>query len=96
MILIVGWTNVIPKAVQETSDISLNNLPIGQRARIKMIKGDRAVARRLLSLGLRVGSEISVLQHRGQGVVVASAGTRVALGGSIASQLILQLIDNLN
>ena len=81
---------------QMTDNLSLSNLPVGLKARIIQIKGDRTIARRLLSLGLRVGSEISVLQHRGKGVVVASAGTRIALGGNIASQLILQPVETLN
>lgn len=85
----------MPKAVIDIDDISLDKLPVGKIARIKQIKGDRSVARRLLGLGLRTGSEITVLQHRGQGVVVASNGTRVALGGSIASQLVLQIIGDI-
>ncbi|OOZ37605.1 FeoA family protein [Solemya velesiana gill symbiont] len=72
----------------------LDRLDVGTQARIAEIHGDRAMARRLLSLGLRVGSEISVVQHRKRGVVVASAGTRVALGACIADKLLMQTIDN--
>ena len=84
------------KVVEPSQSIGLNNLPIGRKARISAINGDRTLSRRLLSLGLRVGTEISVLQHRGQGVVVATASTRVALGSSIASQLLLHPLDNTN
>lgn len=38
-------------------------------------------------MGLRVGMELDVLQCRGRGVVVASAGTRVALGSGVAEKL---------
>ncbi|MES9846087.1 MAG: FeoA family protein [Candidatus Sedimenticola sp. PURPLELP] len=72
----------------------LDRLAVGTEAKIAEIHGDRAMARRLLSLGLRVGSEISVLQHRKRGVVVASAGTRVALGASIADKLLMQTIQH--
>ncbi|MES9956964.1 MAG: ferrous iron transport protein A [Sedimenticola sp.] len=72
----------------------LDHLAVGTHAKIAEIHGDRAMARRLLSLGLRVGSEVSVVQHRKRGVVVASAGTRVALGASVADKLLMQTIDN--
>ena len=68
----------------------LRTLPVGGHARIVRIDGGRKLTRRLLGLGLRVGSEIAVLHHRGRGVVLASGDTRVALGGGIADKLLVQ------
>ncbi len=73
--------------------ITLPQLPTGQRARIRAIEGNREMARRLLGLGLRVGSEISVVQQRDRGVVVARAGNRVALGSSVADKLIMEPLE---
>ncbi|HHH38579.1 MAG TPA: ferrous iron transport protein A [Sedimenticola sp.] len=73
--------------------VALHELPAGRSARITEIHGDRALARKLLSLGLRVGSEISVVQQRNKGVVVACAGNRVALGGNVADKMITQPLD---
>ena len=67
---------------------TLPQLPTGEEARISEIRGGREMTRRLLSLGLRVGSTIRVLQHRGKGVVVACDGNRVALGGGIAERML--------
>lgn len=72
----------------------LNQLDIGQCARIVRIEGGRQLVRRLLSLGLREGSQISVLQRRGRSVVVASEGNRIAIGASIADKLLMN--PNLN
>jgi ferrous iron transport protein A len=58
------------------------------------IRGGQKVTRRLLGLGLRVGSEVEVLHHRGHGVVVVSAGNRIALGGGVADKLQMQLIED--
>jgi ferrous iron transport protein A len=66
---------------------SLSNIDAGVRVRIAHIQGGRDLIRRLLSLGLREGIEVDVLQRRGRGVVVAHAGTRVAIGGGIAKKL---------
>ena len=72
---------------------ALHTLPVGRRARITQIRGGRDITRRLLSLGLRVGSEISVIQQRNKGVVVACAGNRVALGSSVADKVYMQLLE---
>lgn len=67
--------------------ICLGDLPIGGCARVAEIRGGRDLTRRLLGLGLRTGSEVAVLHHRGRGVVLASGDTRVALGGGIVEKL---------
>ncbi len=80
-------------AAVDQEHIPLPELPVGRRARIVAIQGDRETARKLLGLGLGVGSEISVVQQRNRGVVVARAGNRVALGSSVASRLLMQPLD---
>ncbi|RDH83226.1 MAG: ferrous iron transport protein A [endosymbiont of Escarpia spicata] len=77
-----------------TETVSLATLPVGAHARILEVKGGRQMTRRLLSLGLRVGSEVDVIQHRGRGVVVANGGVRVALGGGVAEKLLMSPLDN--
>ncbi|WP_260294350.1 FeoA domain-containing protein [Sedimenticola hydrogenitrophicus] len=80
-------------AVPAANPLTLAQIPAGTCARITHIVGGKGLIRRLLGLGLRVGSEISVLQQRRRGVVVASAGTRVALGASVADKLLMQPLD---
>lgn len=70
-----------------TDLLRLADLPIGASAHIIEIRGGRALTRRLLGLGLRIGSLVTVLHHRGQGVVVSNGETRVALGGGVAEKL---------
>ncbi len=71
----------------------LSQLDIGQRAFIVRIEGGRQLVRRLMSLGLRQGSEVSVLQRRGRSVVVACAATRVAIGSTIAEKLLMKSVS---
>ncbi len=72
---------------------TLLQLPEGAKARITQIQGGRNLTRRLLSLGLRVGSEISVVQQRNKGVVIACNGNRVALGYGAADKLFMLPLD---
>jgi ferrous iron transport protein A len=73
--------------------IPLALLPVGVKAKIERLDGGRQLARRLLGLGLRVGSQIEVVQHRGRGVVVACQGIRVALGGGVAEKLLMRPLE---
>jgi len=72
---------------------ALDQLGVGKQALISEIRADRQVAMRLLSLGIRVGSEVEVTQQRDKGVVIACAGNRVALGGKVACNLFTQPIN---
>ena len=73
---------------------ALGALPVGRHARITRINGGVQLTRRLMGLGLRIGSEVAVLQHRGRGVVLASGDTRVALGADIATHLLVEPTGN--
>jgi ferrous iron transport protein A len=57
------------------------------------IDGGRELCRRLLSLGLTVGSEVEVLHHRGRAVVVGNQGNRVALGAGMADKVQAEVLD---
>jgi ferrous iron transport protein A len=74
--------------------VALARLPVGSRACIRRIQGGRHLIHRLLSLGLRVGSEIELTQRRGGGVVVANAGSRVALGAGVAEKLLVERLPD--
>ena len=67
--------------------LRLADLPVGAPATIVEIRGGRQLTRRLLGLGLRVGSTLVVLHHRGAGVVLAQGETRVALGGGVVDKI---------
>lgn len=67
----------------------LGLLPVGAQARIVEIHGGRELTRKLLGLGLRVGSNIRIEHHRGRGLVVSSGAARVALGGGIVEKLLV-------
>lgn len=69
---------------------ALDQLETGKLVCISEIRTDRQLARRLLGLGIRVGSRVMVTQQRDKGVVVACDGNRVALGGTVASKLFTQ------
>ncbi len=72
----------------------LNELAIGDTARVIEIHGGKNMTRRLMGLGLKVGSSVTVLHRRGEGVVVGDGGNRIAIGGGVANRVMVQLLDN--
>lgn len=71
----------------------LSETPVGVKVRVVGIDGGRELTRRLLSLGVSVGTEIEVLHHRGRAVVVGSQGNRVALGAGMADKVRTEVLD---
>jgi ferrous iron transport protein A len=67
--------------------LPLSEATIGKRFRLVEIHGGHRLTRRLLALGLSLGTELEVVQRRGRGVVVARGGNRVALGEGVAQKL---------
>ncbi len=78
---------------QTTTTTGLLALKTGRRGRISEIRGDRQTVRRMLALGLRIGSVVNVLNHRGQSVVISNGSTRVALGPTVADKLVVEPLD---
>ena len=71
----------------------LSKVPVGHKIRLNAIHGGKALTRRLLALGISLGSEFEVINHRGDGVVLARDGNRVALGSGISNKLFVETID---
>lgn len=78
---------------QTPSTTGLLALKTGRRGRIAEIRGDRQTVRRMLALGLRIGSVVNVLNHRGHSMVISNGSTRVALGPTVADKLLVEPLD---
>ena len=61
----------------------------GQSPRIDLLRAGRSLHRRLVDLGLNVGSEISVVHRRGRGMILARDAGRAALGAGMAMQIMV-------
>lgn len=67
----------------------------GERLRIAAYRTGKGLGRKLGTLGLPVGSEVEVVQRQaGGGVVVSRDATRVALGGTTAQMIMVELVKS--
>ncbi len=74
----------------------LKQLAIGEHAKVVKITGGKTMVRKMMSLGIKTGSNIELLHHRGNNVVVRSNGTRIAIGASIANLLRIERLPVTN
>lgn len=64
-----------------------------ERVRITAFRAGKGMERKLRDMGIPLGSEVRVVQHKGAGVVLAANATRIALGTSAAQLVYVELID---
>jgi Fe2+ transport system protein FeoA len=74
-----------------TASFSLNQPIQGSEGVICRIEGGNDLLRKLMSLGLRKGQTVSIVQQRQSGVVVLSQGNRIALDESVAARVFIEL-----
>lgn len=71
----------------ECGTCPLTALPVGQPACLVCIGAGRRLKRRLASLGLTPGVELTVLQNQGGPLLIAVRDSRLALGRGMARKL---------
>ncbi len=75
------------------SQISLDQLPIGKKAHVFLLKSDGAARRRMLDLGVIDGTEIEPLYQSPSGNPVAYfiRGAVIALRSDVSEQIIVSV-----
>jgi ferrous iron transport protein A len=61
----------------------------GERVRVVALMGGAGLDRRLAEMGLNPGTEVSVRQRRGGGMVVSRGETRLGLGFGMAHKIMV-------
>jgi ferrous iron transport protein A len=68
----------------------------GQRVRVVGLRAGRNLDRRLTEIGINVGSELIVMQRQGGGLLISRGDTRIAVGGGMASKILVLPVDTPN
>lgn len=64
----------------------------GDLVRIQRLQGGHGLMKRLTDLGLNQGAELQVVQRQGRGLVVARGDSRIALGGGMATKILVTAV----
>jgi len=75
-------------------NITLNNLPMGKKAKVKLLTSDTVSRRRMLDLGLILDTEVKALQKSPSGDPTAYQirGAVIALRSEEASQILVETL----
>lgn len=65
----------------------------GTRLRVVALRGGGGLNRRMSEMGLNVGSELTVRQRQGSGVVISRGETRYALGAGMAHKVMVEHLE---
>jgi ferrous iron transport protein A len=74
---------------QDSQPFPLTMADEGVALRIVALRAGRGLDLRLTELGLNVGSELRVVQRRGGGIIVARGQARIAIGGGMATKVMV-------
>ena len=79
----------------EQNIIPLNHVPIGSSARVKELTSDGNVKRRMLDLGLIIGTKIESLRRSPSGDPIAYEirGAVIALRSEEASKILVEVLQ---
>lgn len=76
----------------QTGSFPLGMAAEGSTVRITALHGGASLTRRVTEMGLNVGSEITIHQRQGGSLVVSRGETRFALGGGMASKIMVEAV----
>jgi len=83
---------IITRAVERREILPLWRAPMGVPLRIESIQADKATEKRLLSMGMPLGTLVEILHRRGGAVVLAVGGSRLAVGADMACRILVEPI----
>ena len=64
----------------------------GERVRVERLNGGHGLEKRLVEMGLNVGSEVLISHRQGNQMVVIRGGTRLALGAGVAQRVLVKCV----
>lgn len=69
---------------------TLNNTKTGQKVRVQEIVGGRKVRNRLMELGIKEGTLVSVFSNKGGPMIIMVGNSRFALGRGVAEKIVVK------
>lgn len=70
----------------------LSALKAGEEGIVKQVAGGMGFIKKLLNIGIRIGSTIRVINASGGPMIVASEGTKAAIGKGAAAKILIETI----
>jgi len=83
---------LLTHSLDESHKLPLGKAPIQVPLRIIAVRAGKALEKRMISLGMPLGTEVEIIQRRGQSVVLVVGSSRIALGTGMVSKIMVEVI----
>ena len=83
---------LMTRAVEADSAIPLREAPVGVPLRVHTLRADKTLEKRLISMGMPLGSEVEIVHKRGPSVVRAVGSSRIALGSEMVRKILVEVV----
>ena len=81
------------EAIQSEKMKAISDLPAGGRGVVRLLRGGKEFARRMVALGFTPGVEVTVAQNYRHGpILISLRDTRVALGRGEALKVLVEVL----
>jgi ferrous iron transport protein A len=76
----------------ESHVLPLARAPVCVPLRIIAVRAGKTLEKRMISLGMPLGTEVEILHRRGHSVVLVVGSSRIALGAGMVGKIMVEVI----
>jgi len=83
---------LLTRSLDQSHFLPLGKAPLSVPLRIMAVRAGKTLEKRLISMGMPLGTEVEVLYRRGGSVVLVVGTSRIALGAGMVSKIMVEVI----
>ncbi len=83
---------LLTHSLDESQKLPLSQAPVQVPLRIIAVRAGKSLEKRMISLGMPLGTEVEILYRRGHSVVLVVGSSRIALGSGMVGKIMVEVI----
>jgi Fe2+ transport system protein FeoA len=83
---------LLTHSLDESHKLPLSQAPVQVPLRIIAVRASKSLEKRMISLGMPLGTEVEILHRRGHSVVLVVGSSRIALGSGMVGKIMVEVV----
>jgi ferrous iron transport protein A len=83
---------LLTRSLDQSHFLPLGKAPVAIPLRITAVRAGKKLEKRMISMGMPLGTEIEIMYRRGGSVVLVVGTSRIALGAGMVSKIMVEVI----
>ncbi len=75
--------------------LQLSGMKAGEEGIVRQVTGGMGFIKKLINIGIRIGSKVKVINASKGPIIISSEGTKAAIGKGAASKILIEIIKSL-